>query len=369
MKHRSSSLFLFASAFTVAAVAQSPSTAGVTSAASLPIARASAIASPAPLPAYLPVQGSMVTGTKANVRLDVPVTHISVQEIHLKPLFTTAIRMPDTVTSIAVGAPTLFEAEHKEEEPRIVFVKPATHDQAESNIFISLASGETVALKLISPGDIASSQAVDFIVDYQPQKSLFDNGGLVAVASGTPGHASTGTLTPIDAPVFPGGGQVDQFIGAQGVVAVPEYRSAAQLVSLIHANILAPNSFAVAIGKISLDGDQMTVSYSIMNTSNHWLEMMPPQIVLKDPELKPKKKAKKRDEVQEEQILVTDTRESNPKLAPGTRMDGSLVFARPGYKLQKEMVLLQVATSSAVDTPLLYPLPFVTAGLNDVGRF
>jgi hypothetical protein len=54
--------------------------------------------------------------------IDLTVSGSTVTDVHLRPLFTTTIRLPEPVTSVAVGAPTLFEVEHSDEEPRLVFV-------------------------------------------------------------------------------------------------------------------------------------------------------------------------------------------------------------------------------------------------------
>ena len=50
------------------------------------------------------------------------------------------------------------------------------------------------------------------------------------------------------------------------------------------------------------------------------------------------------------------------RLPPGERADGAVQFARPGFKQSKDQLLLQLATASAVDTPLLMPVPFVAPG-------
>jgi len=70
-----------------------------------------------------------------------------------------------------VGAPTLFEVEHKDSEPNLIFVKPSTHLPAESNLLIALASGETISIRLISPGDVGSTDPTDFVVDYRGRKA------------------------------------------------------------------------------------------------------------------------------------------------------------------------------------------------------
>jgi hypothetical protein len=73
-------------------------------------------------------------------------------DLRLRPLFTTTIRLPEPVTSVAVGAPTLFEVEHSDQEPRLVFVKPSTKEPATSNRGIALQSGQEISMRLLSDG-------------------------------------------------------------------------------------------------------------------------------------------------------------------------------------------------------------------------
>src|ERR1700731_1786679 len=69
---------------------------------------------------------------------DVTLSKAAVTDVHVKPLFTTTIRLPEAVSSVAVGAPTLFEAEHSDQEPRLVYIKPSTKQPAESNLVITM---------------------------------------------------------------------------------------------------------------------------------------------------------------------------------------------------------------------------------------
>src|SRR5271157_916254 len=52
----------------------------------------------------------------------------TVTDLRLKPFYVATIRMPEAVSSVVVGAPTLFLAEHSEHEPDLVVVKPITAD-------------------------------------------------------------------------------------------------------------------------------------------------------------------------------------------------------------------------------------------------
>ena len=119
----------------------------------------------------------------------VPTSNEVVRDMHLRPLYTSTIHVGESVSSLVVGAPTLFEVEHKDSEPNLIFVKPSTHLPAESNLLIAFASGETISIRLISPGDAGSTDPTDFVVDYRGRKSMFESR---AVVLGTPGRDLVG---------------------------------------------------------------------------------------------------------------------------------------------------------------------------------
>src|ERR1700751_873253 len=100
-----------------------------------------------------------------------PLSGSTVTDLHLRPMFTTTIRLPEPVTSVAVGAPTLFEVEHSDQEPRLVFVKPSTKEAATSNLVIALQSGQAISMRLLSDGD-GGNAPVDFVVNYRPPQSF-----------------------------------------------------------------------------------------------------------------------------------------------------------------------------------------------------
>jgi cytochrome c oxidase cbb3-type subunit 2 len=49
--------------------------------------------------------------------------------------------MPEEITSVILGSPESFKAEHNEGEPRYIYVKPITRDPAVSNLMIATKSG------------------------------------------------------------------------------------------------------------------------------------------------------------------------------------------------------------------------------------
>ena len=89
--------------------------------------------------------------------------HVTVVEVRMH--FVTAIRMPQPVNSVAVGDSSLFQVEHSEREPNLVFVKALTAGPAESNLLVSTGKGQETSLLLVSRGENAKD--VDFVVSYR----------------------------------------------------------------------------------------------------------------------------------------------------------------------------------------------------------
>jgi hypothetical protein len=156
----------------------------------------------------------------------------------------------------------------------------------------------------------------------------------------------------------------DSSLDHQFVVGAPHWMTVPELAKLIKANAKAPNCIAIAIGDIRQEGDSMVVSFSILNISNHWVSIMPPQIELTNPLLS-KKDAKKQGSFAQP-IAATDYKLDNPKLTPGARADGSITFPKPDSKISKESLLLHIATSASIDTPVYYPLPFVAPSSEEI---
>ena len=88
--------------------------------------------------------------------------------IELQAHFVTAIRVPEPVNSVVVGDPALFQVEHSEHEPELVFVKSLTNEHAESNLLISTERGRQISFLLVSRGEGPNPAKVDFLLRYQP---------------------------------------------------------------------------------------------------------------------------------------------------------------------------------------------------------
>jgi hypothetical protein len=277
---------------------------------------------------------------------DVTVSKAAVTDVHLRPLFTTTIRLPDAVSSVAVGAPTLFEAEHADQEPRLVYIKPATKQPAESNLVITMRSGETISMRLISDGNSALNEPVDYIVDYKPQESFF-------IGSSDPIEQKSQERSTEEKYDL-----VDLALQGQARVSTPAWQSSTALDE--KTSKTGPPSIVGALGEIRETNGRMLVAYSIRNQSNHWIEVLPPQIEISSPDDKSEVKKKDRKHIVEaEQVPVNSFKVNGRRLAPGERVDGVVTFDRPGFKQSKERLLLELASANSVDKPLLLPVPFV----------
>jgi hypothetical protein len=296
-------------------------------------------------------QLTSVTTNRAEVKpavTDLPVSSSSVTDLHLRPLFTTTIRLPEAVTSVAVGAPTLFEVEHSDQEPRLVFVKPSTKESATSNLVIALQSGQEISMRLLSDGN-GGDAPVNFVVNYRPPQSfLIGSSDAAAHGAETTRDERRRTVPAID-----------QALKIQAEIATPSWIGGLAKDERNPDGKTVEKPLAAALGAVREKGEEMLVAYSVMNTTNHWIEVLPPQVELNSPNLDGDKKKNKKHEILAEQIPITDYRLNARRLAPGERADGAVQFARPGFKQSKDRLLLQLATASAVDTPVLMPVPFV----------
>ena len=118
-----------------------------------------------------------LSATDAPVGARVATITINPREItvlHLRPEFESTIRMPEEITSVILGSPGEFKAEHNEGEPEYVYVKPITKEAAQSNLLIATKSGQHVTLELVSDGASCpnQSQPVDFLIEYRTARSF-----------------------------------------------------------------------------------------------------------------------------------------------------------------------------------------------------
>ena len=318
-----------------------------------------------------------------------PTADSKITAIELAAHFVTTIRVPEPVNSVVVGDPALFQVEHSEHEPELVFVKALTNEHAESNLLISTARGRQISFLLVSRGGDPNSAKVDFLLRYQP------SGGFLVEPDAVPFAlvSQTASVSKAQPPTTSAGSGSAESSAALFPASVTKTNSAVErapseskpdsLDSLLERQEQAPmpvlygermegdevkgDRLRAGISEVLDGGQQVIVLFSVVNTSKHAILLMPPQVQLGGRD-KSGKLIKHEHWSTAEQLAVMDFRLSRRRIGPGERADGVVLFERPPYKRSMETLFLQMAESGAVDKPALAPIGFGVSTLREVAN-
>ena len=290
--------------------------------------------------------------------------------------FVTAVRLPEPVNSLVIGDPALFQVEYNEHEPELVFIKALTTKPAESNLLVSTTRGRQISLLLVSEGKTMARAKVDFLLRYKPLTGfLIEQETVPAFMVGESANLSRMTVVPSNLdPTAPG--MAAPSFARTSVTGMPaEVQSQSEsLDQLLDRQKQAPlptlfgqrveggaNSqgdlVRAGISEVIDGGQQVMVLFSAVNTSEHPILLMPPQIQLGDT-MRSGKLVKHNRWLSAEQLPVIDFRWSRRRIGSEERADGVVLFERPPYKQSSQTLFLQVAESGAVDRPALVPIGF-----------
>jgi hypothetical protein len=287
--------------------------------------------------------------------------------VRLAPRYATAIKMPEAVSSVIVGDPEKFLAEHSDKEPALVFVKPVVEEPAESNLLVTTIKGRQVSFVLRSEG--GGSKPVDFVLSYRPTGTfLIEESGF--------GTLEVPRTIDLRGDIEMGGANVRPAAWSSGQPApsaesnagdrepldrLLERQQRASLPVLYGMHPPAPDAggdhVQAGASEVIDAGRTVVVLFSTVNPQERAIEILPPQIQLAG-------KVRKGFIIRcsrwgtSEQLPVTEFRLSRRKLGPGERADGVVVFTRPNFKQSNESLFLQIAESGAVDKPALAPIGF-----------
>jgi hypothetical protein len=184
--------------------------------------------------------------------------------LHLRPEFESTIHLPEEVTSVVLGSPGAFKAEHSEGEPNYVYVKPIKREGSQSNLLISTRSGQHVSLELINDGTDGGSTPVDFLLDYK-------SAGSFLVSDTAPASAATVRVT------HPAGPSPRASGGAPPSSLELEYQQQ-QRINTPDWSKWENKQFETSLGDVRQWENQVAVSFSVLNTSGHAIEIVLPQI-------------------------------------------------------------------------------------------
>ena len=302
----------------------------------------------------------------------------------LAPRYVTAIRMPEPINSVVVGDPASFTAEHSDREPNLVFVKPITAKEAQTNLLISSTRGLQASLLLISRGEPKEEglPAVDFLMRYKPA-GLFmiqpaDSPSAMIPQTLTVGTTTVSSASGLSARVVPASltarGVLKERPASLATAAANSTKlDRPALDDLLDRQRRAPlpvlygqkpgisppgkELVKTGVSEVIDQGSEVVALFSAMNVQEPCRRIDAPQIQLGGMKKSGKIVRKSRWSTAE-QLSVTDFRISRRRLGPGERADGVVVFERPSFKQSTETLFLQMAESGAVDRPALAPIGF-----------
>lgn len=255
--------------------------------------------------------------------------------VHVRPGYVSSVRLPEEVSSVAIGDPKAFDAEHSEAEPRLVFLRPLSAKPIETNVLITTKAGHEIPLHIISDGKSTGGR-VDFLLDYQrPRDFLVPDAVMEFVVGDTTKIETVPTSIRRDEDKRTGIGD-----GLKGISPPtnPNWQG---------------NELRVAIGATVKNGEQMTVAFSVLNNSNSPIELLPPQI-----QMSAASRQRHDGRTKAEQMAITQYQITARELLPGKIAEGFVIFNRPAFKESDEQLLLQVARADQVDRPVLVPITF-----------
>jgi hypothetical protein len=270
--------------------------------------------------------------------------------VRLAPRYATAIKLPEAVSSVVVGDPAKFLAEHSDKEPTLVLVKPVTEEVAESNLLVTTTRGRQLSFLLRSE-IVAAKAPVDFVVNYRPagsfliEESALGGAEVVRTEAVAVPAANQGRTTPERDPLA-------QLLERQQRARLPE---------LYGVRTTSPDRkgdlVRAGVSEVLDQGQTVAVLFSVINPQSHAVEVLAPQIQLAGKVRKgfPVKRSRWGTS---QQLAVKDFRLAARRIGPGERTDGVVVFDRPSFKQSNETLFLQVAESGAVDRPAMAPIGF-----------
>lgn len=276
-----------------------------------------------------------------------------VQVIRLAPRFATAIRVPETISSVIIGDPSKFLAEHSDKEPSLVVVKPITEEPCESNLLLITSRGQQISFVLKNVG--ATSDSVDFAVRFRTAGSFL----VREIGLATNEVAGTELLRKVQMDEAPK--SANRTGTANPLDALLERQMRTVLPPLYGQRSPSPEQkqdyVKAGVSEVIDQGRQVLVLFSVVNPQSQAIELLAPQIQLAG-RVQSGTLFKRRRWGSSEQLAVKEFRLSRRRLGAGERADGVAVFDRPNFKQSNEAVFLQIAESGAVDRPALAPIGF-----------
>ncbi len=256
--------------------------------------------------------------------------------LHVRPGYVSSVRVLEEVSSVVLGDPGAFKAEHSEAEPQLVFFKATSAKPAQTNALITTKGGHEISLSLVSQGKSDHNEVVDYVLNCERPHSFLITSTHPSFVVG-----ETKNVAPEDPPAN-----------------VPQEKPSSRQQQLRAERLENPHwegkLLRVAVGQVTEKEQQMAVPFAVLNSSARTIEVLPPQV-----QLAGTSRDKHRKAIKAEPVAIKDYWMTTRRLAPGARANGVVVFERPSFKESSERLLLAVAQAEEVDRPVLAPIAFV----------
>src|SRR5258707_5493598 len=92
--------------------------------------------------------------------------------LHVRPGYVSSVRVLEEVSSVVLGDPGGFKADHSEAEPQLVFFKATSAKPAQTNALITTRGGHEISLSLVSQGKSDRSEPVDYVLNCERPHSF-----------------------------------------------------------------------------------------------------------------------------------------------------------------------------------------------------
>ena len=258
--------------------------------------------------------------------------------LHVRPGYVSSVRVLEEVSSVVLGDPGAFKAEHSEAEPQLVFFKATSAKPAQTNALITTKGGREISLSLVSQGKSDHGEVVDYVLNCERPHSF-----LITSAQSSFVVGDTKNIAPEDPPA-----------GPPSEPPAASQKQPPLKVKRLDNPHWEGKLLRVAVGQATEKEQQMAVPFAVLNASARTIEVLPPQI-----QLAGTSRDKHRKTIKAEPVAIKDYLMTSRRLAPGDRTDGVVVFERPSFKESTERLLLAVAQAEEVDRPVLAPIAFV----------
>src|SRR6202040_395555 len=185
----------------------------------------------------------------------------TVNMLHLRPGYVRSVRVLEEVSSVVLGDPGAFKAEHSEAEPQLVFFKATSAKPAQTNALITTRGGHEISLSLVSQGKSDRSEPVDYVLNCERPRSFLIASTHPVFVVGETKNVATENQPTSTAPEKPGRQEQDLLRAER--IENPHWEG---------------KQLQVAVGQAIEKEQQMAVPFAVLNSSPRTIEVLPPQV-------------------------------------------------------------------------------------------